>query len=84
MKKKCLIGVIVILVGLLAVGAWADCTDETNPQCFTCRSMFIIGSWCAIVVGGDTGYCSCSDWVFNGTSWCTLNGEFCGMIIVVG
>jgi len=83
MKKSVGVILVAILLGLLAAGVWADCQDETNPQCFVCRQVFI-WSYCGIVTGGDTGYCDCQNLGDGMNRFCLSEGEFCGMIIVVG
>ena len=84
MKKSASLALAVILLGLLTLGAWADCKDETNPECYLCRSNWFIGSWCSIVTGDEVGHCSCESWSLNGHAYCNTWGEFCGMILVVG
>ena len=84
MKKKYLVSIVVLLFGLIAIGAWADCLDETNPECWQCKSIGFLGKYCSLVVGGDTGYCSCTTKSLGTGVLCLPEGQFCGMIIVVG
>ncbi|MDA8020354.1 MAG: hypothetical protein MPN21_23190 [Thermoanaerobaculia bacterium] len=89
--KQNVVGVaiaVVLAIVFAAASFGGGCVDETNPECWECKSFFI-GSWstyCGIVTfDGTVGHCECEQVPVPGGYWaCAVEGEFCGMIIVVG